>query len=100
MSDILRDLCVEWASKQNPDHRGVELRFDRTILGCYDIDGGKTEVILQDVDAETYDGGIRYQYFIIQPDGSVTERFKSQYVRDPTEDEYSTMVIKVLAAIR
>ena len=100
MTDMLRELCESWARGQTPDVRGVELRFGDAVLGCYDIDGGKVEVILQEGLDTDHDMPIRYQYFILQPDGSVTERFKSKMVRDPTDDEYSTMVVKVLAATR
>ncbi len=100
MPDILRELCERWARAQTPDVRGVELRFGNALLGCYDIDGGKVEVILQEGLDSDDDIPVRYQYFILQPDGSITERFKSKLVRDPTEDEYSTMAIKVLAATR
>lgn len=101
MPDILRELCERWAKAQTRvTERGVELRFDRAVLGCYDIDAGKLEVILQEGLDSDDDMPIRYQYFVIQPDGSTTERFKSKLVRDPTEDEYSTMAIKVLAATR
>ena len=101
MAGILRDLCERWARAQTPDVRGVELRFGKALLGCYDVDGGKVEVILQEgLDSDYDDLPIRYEYFILQPDGTTTERFTSKLVREPTEDEYSTMAIKVLAATR